>query len=398
MNKLTVVQINTFPYKATGTIMMNLHHAMSQNDINSYVVWGRGRKPENDHEISMEDKLGIMIHGVYSRLTDRTGFASKRATTNLINKLDKIKPDIVHIHNLHGYYINIKILFRWIQENNIKVMWTLHDCWPITGHCTHFDSIGCNKWMTRCFKCEQLQAYPRSIILDSSYWNWNRKKELFTELDMTIVTPSYWLAGIVKRSFLGEYPVKVINNGIDLKKFHPANDASFRKKMGLYNKIILLGVANDWREQKGLNDFVKLNELLNKDIFQIVLVGLTSKQIRRLPRDIIGLKRSNNVDELAGIYSSADYFINLTYEDTYPTVNLEAISCGTPVITYRTGGSPESVYEGYGYIIEKGDIVAVAERLEHGNLKKNSQITSRDDINFSLSKMITQYMDLYKKP
>lgn len=389
MNKVKVVQISTFSYKAAGNIMMNLHRAMMKNGIDSYVVWGRGRKAENDHEYFMDDSWGVKLHGVYTRITDKTGFASTLSTRKLLNWLDEIEPDIIHLHCIHGYFINISLLFTYIKEKNIKVIWTQHDCWAFTGHCAYFDACGCEKWKTGCHDCEQLTTYPASRLMDNSKWNWKTKKELFTGANITVVTPCEWLSKLVKISFLGEYPIRVIYNGIDTNVFKPTK-SYFKKKNEIEAKKMILGVASEWTERKGLRDFIELDEMLDKKEYVIVLVGVSKKQVENLPKDIIALNRTNNIKELVEIYSAADVYFNPTYEDNFPTTNLEATACGTPVITYDTGGSPESV-----------DLRAVVQK---GNLNRVKNIICselqifkprlRDEM--KVESMVAEYIQLYR--
>ncbi|MCD8013377.1 MAG: glycosyltransferase [Lachnospiraceae bacterium] len=338
---MKIVQINTFPYKATGNIMLGIHRLLTEEGHDSYVVWGRGRDAENDHEIVIKDDLGVKLHGAYTRLTDRTGFASKPATRKLLAKLDEIQPDIVHLHNIHGYYINIELLFNYIRSKSIRVVWTLHDCWPVTGHCAYFDMVGCEKWKTGCHDCEQKGTYPASKLLDSSAWNWDRKWQLFSGLDITIVTPCVWLKRIINQSFLREYPIKVLYNGIDLDVFKPSYTSEKRRKYCPDDKAMVLGVASEWTERKGLNDFIRLAEKA-PDI-QFVVVGLTEEQVKRMPNSIVAIERTSNVQELVELYSVADVFLNPTYEDNFPTTNIEALACGTPIVVYDTGGCPEAV-------------------------------------------------------
>lgn len=337
----TIVQINTFPYKATGNIMLSIHQLLTENGYDSYVVWGRGRDAENNHEIVIKDEFGVKLHGAYTRVTDKTGFASKRATKRLLTRLDEIKPDIIHLHNIHGYYINIEMLFEYIRKNRVKVIWTLHDCWPVTGHCAYFDMVQCEKWKTGCHNCEQKATYPASKVIDASEWNWKKKKELFLNQDITIVVPSMWLKKIIDVSFLNCYPVEVIYNGIDLNTFKLSYDAQIRDQYSPSGKPIVLGVASEWTERKGLNDFIELSNLTNE--FQFVVVGLTGEQVKEMPKSIVAIQRTSDVQELVRLYSAADVFLNPTYEDNFPTTNLEALACGTPVVTYDTGGSPEAI-------------------------------------------------------
>lgn len=405
---MKVIQINTFPNKATGSIMMNLHNLSRENGIESYVVWGRGRQAENKYEISIEDKIGVKYHGIYTRVTDKTGFASFKATKKLLNKLDIIKPDIIHLHNLHGYYININLLFNYIKERQLKVIWTLHDCWPFTGHCAYFDRIECDKWKYMCDRCPQKQTYPSSFFFDNSRWNYQKKKDLFSGLELTIVTPSQWLAEITKLSFLNKYDIKVIYNGIDLNVYKPVK-SSFRQKYSIQDKTIILGVASEWTERKGLKDFIKMSNIMD-DSYQFVVVGLSKKQIKKMPKNFICLQRTKNVQELVEIYSAADIFFNPTYEDNFPTTNIESLACGTPIITYDTGGSPESIqlYDNIGYKIDKINsncvdyykIKTVIEMMA----QKNSDLTMRKNIrsscreaayNFDLQKRLMEYVELY---
>ena len=392
---MKIVQINTFPYKATGTIMMNIHTKLLEQGVDSYVVWGRGRAAQNKHEIAILDNVGVKWHGIYTRITDRTGFASRRATKKLIDELEKINPDIIHLHNIHGYYVNIEMLFKYIRNNRIKLVWTLHDCWAFTGHCAYFDMVGCEKWKTGCYNCEQKRTYPISMIKDNSKWNWKMKQELFTGLDMTIVTPSKWLKALVGQSFLKEYPVNVIYNGIDLDVFHPTK-IHFDKLPELNNKYLILGVASEWSERKGLQDFLKLANILDKNKYQIILVGLSKQQIKKLPNYVIGIERTGNVRELAGIYTQADVFFNPTYEDNFPTTNLESIACGTPVITYNTGGSPEAISKNTGVVIEKGKIENVAQWiLEHSHSKIDQ--CQYDKFIIEKKNMLENYINLYQE-
>lgn len=387
-----VVHINTFPYKATGNIMLNIHAGLQREGYFSYVIWGRGRKPQNTSEYKMGNDFDTKCHGLYTRLTDKTGFASKKTTQILLRKLDEINPRVIHLHNLHGYYINIDMLFEYIKKNNIQVIWTLHDCWAFTGHCAYFDYSGCEKWKTGCNRCNQKNTYPATMFLDNSRWNWERKKAIFTGANVQIVTPCNWLKKIVEKSFLKDYRIHVIYNGIDTNTFYPRK-SDIKERYNLGNKKIILGVASEWAERKGLNDFLKLSEILPSDEYKIVLIGLSEKQIDTLNDKIIGLTRTENVNELANWYSVANVFVNPTYEDNFPTTNLEAVACGTPVITYETGGSPESII-GYncGAVVPKGDVQALKSSilsLEH----ENTVVLNAD---FTKETMIEKYMWLYK--
>lgn len=389
--KMKIVQINTFPYKATGSIMMSIHDRLQELGHDSYVVWGRGRDAKNEQEIVIKNDLEIKLHGIYTRLTDKTGFASNMSTRKLLQKLDEINPDIIHLHNIHGYYLNIESLFEYIKLHNVRVIWTLHDCWAFTGHCAYFDKVGCDRWKTGCYKCPQKHTYPSSKFLDNSKWNWEKKKKLFTKAEITIVTPCEWLKGLVELSFLKEYPVEVIYNGIDCNTYRP-KDTDFEKKYNLAGRYVILGVASEWTERKGLKDFIELSKMLD-DKYKIVLVGLEKKQIEKLPKQIIGIERTASVEELVGIYSRANIFFNPTYEDNFPTTNIESIACQTPVITYNTGGSPEAIDNNTGYIVEQGDIREVFKIVTSGEQLKIENIRA----DFTKQKMISKYLELYER-
>ena len=398
---MKIVQINSVPNGSTGKIMMSIHNELLNRGYDSYVVWGRGRKSNCNREIYMNDKIGTYFHALYTRLTGKNGFGSKRTTKKLLHKLDDIKPDVIHLHNIHGYYINIELLFNYIKENNIRVIWTLHDCWAFTGQCSHFERINCKKWKKQCYDCQLINYYPKSYI-DNSRWNYNKKRELFSGINMSIVSPSEWLAHLVNKSFLNKYDVFVINNGINIGVFKPTQ-SDFRNKYGLQNKKIILGVSSVWNRAKGYYDFIELSKLLD-DTYKIVMVGLNEKQLKEIPLNILGIKRTENQSELAGLYSTADVFFNPTYEDNYPTVNLEAIACGTPVLTYDTGGSIEFVKflpekNNERYIVSKSGIMhdgfsIVLKYLDSIIDGKNNLC---DNKSLDQEKTIEDYIKLYHK-
>ena len=300
--------------------------------------------------------MDIKLHGLQTRLFDSHGLGSQAATRKLVKQIDKIKPDIIHLHNLHGYYLNIEVLFKYLAVQNIPIVWTFHDCWPMTGHCVHFDFVGCEKWKTECYSCPNKTEYPASLIFDRSRKNFHLKKELFTSINrLTIVPVSDWLGNIVKQSFFKNYPIHIINNGINTNVFCQIQNSTIRDKYNIQNKTIILGVTSDWDARKGLTDFIELSKYLDLN-YQIILVGLNKTQMNHLPHNIIGIAKTESVQELALFYSTADVFINPTWQDNFPTTNLESLACGTPVITYRTGGSPEAINSDTGFVVEKGDI------------------------------------------
>lgn len=375
--------------RSTGRICTDIANKLEQEGHECKIAYGRenvlSEYEKYAHRIT--SPLEVKIDGVKSRLFDNAGLNSKRATKKFIKWVEKYDPDLIHLHNLHGYYINIEVLFEYIKRKNKPVIWTMHDCWAFTGHCSHFARINCDKWLSGCHHCPKKKGYPSSVFLDNSKRNYHKKKAVFAGVEnMTIVTPSKWLASLVEQSFFKGTKIQVINNGINTDIFKPTQ-GNFREKYGLQNKKILLGVASAWSESKGLYDFVKLSEKLD-DNYKIVLVGLTESQCAELPPQILAITRTTNINELAEIYSTADLFINPTYGDTYPTVNLEAQACGTPVVTYKTGGSVESVPSEN--VVDTGDIEGLMSIVANENL-------SIKEGDFSLEQMVNQYINLYKE-
>ena len=348
---------------SVGRIAEQIGQVAISHGWESYITYARNHLSSQSKTIKIGTKWELYWHGIMTRLFDRHCLHSTKATKKLIQQIDRLKPDIIQLHHIHGYFLNMEVLFKYLSSISIPVVWIFHDCWAMTGHCAHFDYVGCTKWLKQCEYCEQKKFYPGSYLQDRSFENYLLKRRLFTSVkNMTIVPVSNWLGSIVSQSFLRDYPVEVIQNGIDLGLFSPQNSQCInRMKIRLElseHSVVLLGVASTWDQRKGLYDFIQLYDIIPSE-WEIVLVGLSKSQIKKLPAGIIGIERTENVTQLATLYSLASVFINPTWEDTFPTTNLEALACGTSVITYRTGGSVESVSEEVGYVVEKGDIMAI---------------------------------------
>ena len=351
-----VIRTNT----STGRIMQEIGELAMANGWESHIAYSGGRdgiKPCRSQLMPVGDKFDVALHGLWTRLTDRHGLASRRATRKFIKEIEALKPDVIHIHNIHGYFLNYKLLFGYLSKIDVPVVWTVHDCWLYTGHCYHYASVGCDKWKTQCNGCPQRKEFPTSWFLDCSKKNFKDKKEAFTSLkNLTIVTVSKWMREEMSQSFLKECRYQVIHNGIDLSVFDvQPDDTAVRERYGLGQKHIILGLASIWSKEKGWDDFVRMSEMINDDEV-IVMVGVSEEQQKQLPSNIVAIRRTDNVRQLAELYSAAVALVNPTWQDNYPTVNLEAIACGTPVVTYRTGGSIEAVTEKTGYIVEQGDV------------------------------------------
>ena len=366
MKKL--LQINVIANSlSTGRIAEGIGMAAMDNNWDSYIAYGRWAYPSKSKLIKIGNRFDYYCHFFHTRLFDTHGLASKSSTHNFLKILDEINPDIVHLHNIHGYFINYEILFKYLSSKNIPVVWTLHDCWSFTGHCTYFDIVACEKWKYGCESCEHKKLYPQSLFLSNSSSNYKKKAQSFTSVDRMIVVPvSEWLGEYVKGSFLGKYPIKVIHNGIDLHDFIPADISEqneMRSRLRIRsNEKLVLGVAKMFGKRKGFQEFIKLSYLLSDD-YKIIMVGVSENEIKQLPMNIIGLKRTEDLHQLTVLYSMADVFINPTLEDNYPTTNLEAMACGTPVITYNVGGSPEAVTSNTGIVVEKGDVESLANAI-----------------------------------
>ncbi len=388
-----VLQINSVcGIRSTGRICTDIAQELERRGHVCKVAYGRENVPSQyeNHAVKIGSGLGVKTHALLSRLFDTTGFHSKRDTKKFIKWIKNYDPDVIHLHNLHGYYLNVDVLFRYLRSCGKKIVWTLHDCWPFTGHCSHFEHCRCNKWESGCHHCPQKKAYPRSVFWDGAKRNYRKKKALFRGVEnLTIITPSQWLAGLVKKSFLAEYPVKVIHNGINLEGFKKV-DGDFKARYGITEKQVVLGVASSWVEEKGLFDFYKLASALDEQ-YKVVLVGLSDGQLKDLPNNVIGLPRTNDIEELAEIYSAADVFVNMTRSDTYPTVNLEAQACGCPVITYATGGAPETVGNFAGNIVPQGDVETLVRLIQTTDLKTLCRMNVK-----SMVETVTDYVELYE--
>lgn len=355
-----LLQINvTANWGSTGKIAEDIGKVAMSNGWESYIAYGRDTNPISTSKlIQIGNKWDMYYHGLQTRIFDRHGLASIKATMDFIETVKQIDPDIIHLHNIHGYYINYEILFDYLSKAKKPVVWTLHDCWPFTGHCAHFDAVGCNKWKTGCNCCEYKSAFPTTNLFCNSANNYRRKKEAFTSVENMIFIPvSDWLSNFISESFLSKYPRKTIHNGIDTSVFSPTNIINDKK-----DKFSIIGIASIWSERKGLNDFIELRKLLPNE-YEITIIGLNKEQIDSLPNGINGIARTNSLTELINHYSSADVYVNPTYEDNFPTTNIEALACGTPVITYRTGGSIEAIDSNTGYIVEQGDISDLVNKI-----------------------------------
>ncbi len=393
---MKIVQINsTCGVGSTGKICVDISKLLSLSDVENYIIYSLNK---SDYPLGLKynNYFTIKIGALCSRIFGNYGFNSILPTLRLIRKVRNIKPDIVHIHNIHSHDCNLSMLFSFFKKNNIKIIWTFHDCWAFTAYCPHFDFVGCNNWKTQCRKCPQKKYF--SWFFDNSKWLFKKKKEILSKTNFTIVTPSNWLASMVGKSFLKDHPIKVINNGIDLSAFKPISSNIKQKYNIPDNKKIVLGVAFDWGVRKGLDVFIELSKRFSED-YQIVLVGVDNKTAKQLPDNIVAIPRTKDKEELAMLYSVADVFVNPTREENFPTVNIEALACGTPVVTFNTGGSPEILDNTCGVVVPKDDVGALISAIEKVCVEHpftEADCISRASI-FDKDSKFKEYINLYNE-
>lgn len=389
-----LLQINvTANWGSTGKIAESIVACAIRNGWESYVAYGRYSNESQSQLVRVGSSIDTYWHYGMQRIFDNEGLCSKRATKRLIAEIKRIAPDIIQLHNIHDHYLNYQILFEYLNGTDIKVVWTFHDCWAFTGHCMHFVTKNCERWKNGCHHCPQKGEYPKTL-LDRSAQNYDLKRSLFSaNKNLNIVACSDWIAEFVRESFLKEKKILVIHNGVDLNVFKPSSANKENKKL-----FKVLAVSSVWTKEKGFQDIIQLRKLLPSDI-KIKIVGVTAKQLKELPDDIIGIQRTQNVSELVELYNEAHVLINTTYADTFPTINLEALACGTPVITYNTGGSPEAIDEQTGIVVPQGDVAALAKAIVY--LKENplssEACRKRAELLFDKDKCFQQYVDLYEE-
>lgn len=397
---MKILYVNTtLNIGSTGRIVEQIANKVIECGGECYIAHGgRYIGKSQAKTIQVSTKLDNYLHAFKGEFLGRHGLGSIASTNRFIEVVKRIQPDIIHLHNIHGYYINYQILFNYLTHANIPIVWTLHDCWAFTGHCTHFDNVGCGKWKTSCESCPLLMAQYKSRFFDRSKENFNLKKQLYKGLsNMTVVPVSNWLGAFVSDSILSQFPVRVIPNGIDLTIFRPREN-QIRKKYNIDDsKAIILGVlGSGFGLEKGRKEFI---ELAKHSKYQIILVGLTKDDSKGLPDSIIKLGRTSNQVELAELYSSADMLLNPTYNDSLPTTNIEALACGTPVITYRTGGAAEIINDLTGVVVEKGDfdgiLRAIRTVLKYGKSSYSQACRSRAEKHYNKDERYLDYIKLY---
>lgn len=404
MEKIKILRITTSAN--TGAISRTaeqLGELVMKEGWESFIAYSRPGNPSSSQLVKVGNKLSIIIHFLLVRLFDMCGYGSFFATKFLVRRLKKISPSLIHIHNIHSYDFNLKVLFKYLAETDIPVVWTQHDCWAYTGHCAFYSAVKCSKWKTECNHCPQLRTPPKSIWYDGSQRNYKLKKALFTSVDnLTVVAVSNWIKHELAQSFLSKYPIKLIYNGIDTNIFKPLQEesSSVRAKYDLGSKKLLIGVASTWEARKGLNDYLALNKVLSDD-YSLLLVGVSDDIKKQLPPNILSIGRTESMHELALLYSTATICLNLSLEESFGKTTPEAMACGTPCIVYNSTASPELVDNRTGIIVDPGDINDIYKAiLEIDSWDKETVIKNcreRSCKLFSKDNNYQSYISLYKE-
>ena len=341
---------------STGRIVTDLVQHLEECGHQAFVAYGHANAQRIDPNKTYKiiGSFGYYWNNAISKLLGFTGAGCIISTRRLIHYIKKTKPDIIHLHNLHGYYVNVYKLFKFLSKMDTPVIWTLHDCWGFTGNCSHYSYVGCDKWTKSCKGCPNIHVYPYSMLFQFTHTMFRlKRKNILKNQRLILTTPSFWLKNQLESSFLAKYSCHVVHNGVDTNLF-AIKKTDFKKRMNIENKRMILGVANAWNDKKGFNDFIRLSDLLPSE-YVIVLVGLDQNQLTSLHAKIIGIKRTQNLDELVDIYNAADVFFNPSYEETFGMVTIEALLCGTPVVVYNKTAVPEVVQDPYSKVVEAGD-------------------------------------------
>lgn len=398
-----LLQINsTANITSTGRIAEQIGVLAIKDGWDSYLAYGRTSNQSASQLLKIGGRGNIYIHGISSLLFDNHGLSSKVATKKLVEQIKTIKPDIIHLHNLHGYYISYKVLFDFLAEKGIPIVWTLHDCWAFTGHCSHYSDINCQKWQTHCENCPKTHNYPKSLFLDRSSRNYQTKKSCFNSLkNLTLVPVSHWLEEEIKKSFLKGNNIRCVLNGVDIEKFRPSGrNQATKEEYGLVGKKVLLGVATAWGPRKGWTDYIRLSQMLPEE-YKIVMVGVTEKQAKELPSNILAIQRTENIEQLAEWYSLADIVLNLSDEESFGLTTAEGFACGTPSIVYNCTASPELITAETGLVLEKGDMDGLVKAIQDittgGKPRYSEACRLRATKLYDKNKNFNEYVQLYNQ-
>lgn len=393
---MKILQINAvYGFRSTGIIIKDIAIALKKEGHEAYFAYQTANeRPENGYLIG--NKFVWKWHALYSRVFGRQAYASKSSTKKLLKWIDTVQPDVVHLHNLHSNYINLNLLCDYLVEKNIATVITLHDCWYFTGKCSHYVAVGCDKWQKSCGNCPRLKQEQASLFFDNTSKVLKDKiKHLNSIPNLTIVGCSHWITEELKKSHLKPNKIEVIYNGVDTKIFTP-HKSDFRDKNSIGNQFLIMGMADKWCTDK--NKEIVQQIIQNNLDSKIVIVGCKESQKEEFKnvRNVIALGYITDRKELSDIYAASDVFVNLTHADTLPTVNMESICCGTPVITFDCCGSPELVDGDSGYIIKENDSRALLERLDMLRNKALQFNVLEKQKKFDKDTCYQRYLDIYK--
>lgn len=379
---------------STGKIAYDLHTQLVKDGHTSAVCYGRGEKINEPNIFKFGYDWETKIHAALTRITGLTGCYSYFSTKRLLKFMRAFKPDVVHIHELHAYFVNLKPVINYLKENNIKTVWTFHCEFMYTGKCGH--AYECEKWKTECGQCPHLRDYPKSLFFDFTKKMFNDKKKLLSDFEnLTIITPSQWLADRVKQSFLGDKDIQVIHNGVDTENvFYPRSFDHLKKKHHLTNEKIVLAVAPDlMSKNKGGRCVVELAERMRDENVKFILIGVEDLN-EKFPDNVIVLGRTDNQIELAEYYSMADVFVICSERENFPTTCIEAICCGTPVCGFDTGGTKETMPNNYENFSQYGDL-----DILKVSILKNFKRTLKINLfyyKYSIYDMYAKYLKIYE--
>lgn len=392
-----LLQINiTANWGSTGKIAEQIGLCAMAHGWESYVAYGRWMKPSESNVIRIGSMADTYLHYGQQKFFDNEGLNSRLATKRFIKEIERIKPDVIHLHNIHDHYMNYPLLFEYLSTLDIPIVWTQHDCWAFTGGCMYFDLLGCDRWKNACGDCPD----KRALLYNMAKGQHAKKRECFGRVkNLTLVPVSAWLEGVLKESFFGNKRIVPIFNGVDVDVFRPVDGTKVRDKYGIDNKPMLLGVANVWAPRKGLSDYLELARQLGDD-YRMVLLGLNEKQMQDLPQNVVGIKRTENVEEMAALYSGADIVLNLSYEETFGLTTVEGFACGTPSIVYNKTASPELITSDTGFVVEARDFeaikAAVREILNNGKARYSDACRKRAEECYDKNKCFEKYVRLYE--
>lgn len=399
-----LLQINvTSNWGSTGKIAEECNFIARLHGWDTYFAFGRYSNPsESKFIFGPLHPLNIYEHYIENKIIDNEGLASRKTTNKLVEKIREIQPDIIHLHNIHDHWLNYKILFEYLNQTDIKIVWTFHDFWAVTGHCAHFVTKNCSKFQNECYDCPMTKNCFFPIIKRENR-NFKLKRKLFSvNKNLTIIPVSEWVGENVRKSFLKGKPMVVIPNGVDTNVFKPTplhiiNNGINEKLNG---KFVIMAVSSQWKSaSKGLDDYKSMSKIL-KDDEVIVLVGVPNEISKDFPNNIIGIPRTNNQQELAALYTRADVVCSFSSAETFGLSIVEGYACGTPAVVYDNTAQPSLITQKTGYVVPSKDYKSAYMAIQE--IKRKGSSTYYDDcinlarVKYNKSDCFSKYIKLYE--